>query len=196
MAGWGPLNALFLPFVCSAVGLLSQPGPFPSLCPPPSLCAPDPPGNFPMEESPAAGRGERLCGGCRRMEGGGKKKSPTQGQKEAVNGLEMQAEFLKSERKGGSRVGGTGPGGEFSPSSQGPLGCSGNCCLVRAAGPHLVLCFLCRVPTVPVKNLNGSSPVNPALAGEDGPTTEVCGGLPHSLALFCPPSPPQASRGS
>ncbi|NXJ05401.1 DTX4 ligase, partial [Odontophorus gujanensis] len=44
------------------------------------------------------------------------------------------------------------------------------------------------VPTVPVKNLNGSSPVNPALAGEDGPTGEVCGGIPCSLALFCPHS--------
>lgn len=74
--GWGPLNAPFLPFVCSAVGLLSQPGPFPSLCPPPSLCAPDPPGNFPMEESPDAGRGERLCSDCREN-GGGKKQQPS-----------------------------------------------------------------------------------------------------------------------
>lgn len=151
---------------------------------------------FPWKRALPRGGGSGCAVAVGEWRGGGKKKSPTQGQKEAVNGLEMQAEFLKSERKGGSRAGGTGPGGEFSPSSQGPLGCSGNCCLVRAAGPHLVLCFLCRVPTVPVKNLNGSSPVNPALAGEDGPTTEVCGGLPHSLALFCPPSPPQASRGS
>ena len=29
------------------------------------------------------------------------------------------------------------------------------------------MCFVClRVPTVPVKNLNGSSPVHPALAGK------------------------------
>lgn len=28
------------------------------------------------------------------------------------------------------------------------------------------ICFLFRVPTVPVKNLNGSSPVHPALAGK------------------------------
>ena len=30
------------------------------------------------------------------------------------------------------------------------------------------LCFR-RVPTVPVKNLSGSSPVNPALAGKEAP---------------------------
>lgn len=106
-----------------------------------------------------------------------------------MNGLETQAEFLKSDRKGGSRAGGTGLGGEFSPSSQGLLGCLGNCCLVWAVSPDAVLCFLCRVPTVPVKNLNGSSPVNPALAGEDGPTREVCGGHLHSLMLSCPPPP-------
>ena len=31
----------------------------------------------------------------------------------------------------------------------------------------ILMCLLfCRVPTVPVKNLSGSSPVNPALAGK------------------------------
>lgn len=37
------------------------------------------------------------------------------------------------------------------------------------------LCF-CRVPTVPVKNLSGSSPVNPALAGKEAPAEGRKGG--------------------
>lgn len=47
-----------------------------------------------------------------------------------------------------------------------PPGAAGTGCL-----PPALMWFLlapCRVPTVPVKNLTGSSPVNPALAGEDG----------------------------
>uniref|UniRef100_G3UQW5 E3 ubiquitin-protein ligase n=1 Tax=Meleagris gallopavo TaxID=9103 RepID=G3UQW5_MELGA len=120
------------------------------------------------------------------------KKTATQRQKEAVNGLETQAEFLKSKRKGGSRARGTGLGGEFSPSSQGLLGCLGNCCLEWAASPDVVLCFLCRVPTVPVKNLNGSSPVNPALAGITGILMSaaglpVCLTRPPKLVLHPPP---------
>lgn len=70
--------------------------------------------------------------------------------------------------------------GGFSISSQGPCSCSGNYCLAPA-GPWGLQGLGClplalmwsllaphRVPTVPVKNLTGSSPVNPALAGEDG----------------------------
>lgn len=73
--------------------------------------------------------------------------------------------------QGGARC----PIGGFSVSSQGLCSCSGNC-RVGPVGtwvpilPALTWSLLAplRVPTVPVKNLTGSSPVNPALAGEDG----------------------------
>lgn len=65
--------------------------------------------------------------------------------------------------------------GGFSISSQGPCSCSGNYCVAPGGFGNWVPATLmwsllapCRVPTVPVKNLTGSSPVNPALAGEDG----------------------------
>lgn len=64
--------------------------------------------------------------------------------------------------------------GGFSVSSQDPFSCSGNYCLALVGCGCLSLALTwsllapCRVPTVPVKNLTGSSPVNPALAGEDG----------------------------
>lgn len=53
------------------------------------------------------------------------------------------------------------------------------------------LCF-CRVPTVPVKNLSGSSPVNPALAGITGILMSaaglpVCLTRPPKLVLHPPP---------
>lgn len=47
-----------------------------------------------------------------------------------------------------------------------PRGLQGSGCLSLALTWSLLA--PCRVPTVPVKNLTGSSPVNPALAGEDG----------------------------
>lgn len=97
------------------------------------------------------------------------------------------------------------PVGGFSISSQGPCSCSGNYCLAPA-GPWGMQGLGClplalmwsllaphRVPTVPVKNLTGSSPVNPALAGEDGAAVEQLvpagAGLPRGesapVGVFC-----------
>uniref|UniRef100_A0A8B9Z7B2 E3 ubiquitin-protein ligase n=1 Tax=Buteo japonicus TaxID=224669 RepID=A0A8B9Z7B2_9AVES len=96
------------------------------------------------------------------------------------------------------------PVGGFSISSQGPCSCSGNYCLAPA-GPWGMQGLGClplalmwsllaphRVPTVPVKNLTGSSPVNPALAGITGILMSaaglpVCLTRPPKLVLHPPP---------
>lgn len=92
--------------------------------------------------------------------------------------MEMQAGFLKRQRKGGGGAGrGTlphrgilcfqpGPVQLLRQLSCGPWALWGRECLLPALTWSLLAPL--RVPTVPVKNLTGSSPVNPALAGEDG----------------------------
>uniref|UniRef100_A0A672Z6K4 E3 ubiquitin-protein ligase n=1 Tax=Sphaeramia orbicularis TaxID=375764 RepID=A0A672Z6K4_9TELE len=57
---------------------------------------------------------------------------------------------------------------------------------------EIVCCSFCSVPTVPVKNLNGSSPVHPALAGITGilmsaAALPVCLTRPPKLVLHPPP---------
>ena len=53
-----------------------------------------------------------------------------------------------------------------------------------------------RVPALPVKNLNGTGPVHPALAGEVQSRTDKKGGA-HKVAAppVCPLTPPLGGRG-
>lgn len=56
----------------------------------------------------------------------------------------------------------TGTGTELAPYAQGPL--------ILWCGDCSLFSSLLRVPALPVKNLNGTGPVHPALAGESQPT--------------------------
>lgn len=71
----------------------------------------------------------------------------------------------------------------------------------KAGSPDLVrggysLFSSLRVPALPVKNLNGTGPVHPALAGEVQSRTEKKGGA-HKVATprVCPLTPPLGGRG-
>ncbi|NXI24680.1 DTX4 ligase, partial [Sterrhoptilus dennistouni] len=138
--------------------------PFLSLSILPLPSAPDLPGNFPMEESPK-GRGKRA-----RKGGGG-----------AGRGTLPHRGILCFQ---------PGPVQLLRQLLCGPWALWGCGCLLPVLMWSLLAPF--RVPTVPVKNLTGSSPVNPALAGITGILMSaaglpVCLTRPPKLVLHPPP---------
>lgn len=66
----------------------------------------------------------------------------------------------------------------------------------RVRGGYSLFSSPLRVPALPVKNLNGTGPVHPALAGEVQSRTEKKGGA-HKVATppVCPLTPPLGGRG-